>query len=190
MQGVVQRISGKQINGTTLYSFTLSGQDGWIGTGSKKPPKEGTSIKFDVKINKRGYTEVDGGIEIITDGEPGPAPSTSEMGKASGAVTRANGSGGGSQGAYWDRKEARDIHNDAMRELGATRNTALTIIDLGLKYEVFKLPAAAKREEFLWNLIDKYTSKLMGKGAESDNGDSPVENSSKQEEPHLDSNWE
>lgn len=162
VQGVVQRIIPKPHNGKTFYSFALSGQDGWYGTGMKRPPSEGTSIKFNEKTNARGYKEVDGPIEVVSDAETGPAQSVA------GTATAGAKLGGGGQQAYWDRKEARDITNDANRELGASRNTALSIIDLALKNEVIKLPAAAKREEFLWTLLDKYTDKLMGKETQTE----------------------
>ncbi len=155
IQGVIQRISEKPFNGKTFYSFAMSGQDGWYGTGVKKPPAPGVSVRFNEKTNSRGFKEVDGSIEILQDQ---PARTASVPGAA-----ESTGAGGGSQSAYWNRKEARDITNDAARELGASRNTAIAFIDLAIKNEVIKLPAAAKREEFLWTLLDKYTNRLMGK---------------------------
>lgn len=159
-QGIVQKILEKPFNGKTFYSLALKGVDGFFGTGMKRPPREGTYIRFHDKTNSRGYKEVDGPIEVVPEQEAAPAESVS------GVATTSAKSGGGGQSAYWDRKEARDIANDANRELGASRNTAIALIDLALKNEVFKLPAAAKREEFLWNLLDKYTKKLMGKEEE------------------------
>jgi hypothetical protein len=163
VSGVVQRHSEKPWNGKTFYSLALSGQDGWYNTGMKRPPAVGTSVKFNTKQNARGFNEVDGSIEIVADAEAAPAASVA------GVATASAKAGGGSQSAYWDRKEARDITNDANRELGASRNTAIAFIDLAIKNEVIKLPAAAKREEFLWTLLDKYTNKLMGKDDGSGN---------------------
>lgn len=163
VQGVVQKIGDRQWNGKTFYSFALSGQDGWYGLGLKRPPSIGTSVKFSEKTNSKGFKEVDGSIEIVSDAAAAPAASVA------GTVSAGAKTGGGGQAAYWDRKEARDIANDAARELGASRNTALTIIDLAIKNEVIKLPAAAKREEFLWNVLDRYTAKLMGRTGEAEN---------------------
>lgn len=157
VQGVIQRISDKPWQNKTFYSIALSGQDGWYNTGVKRPPAIGTTVKFNDKTNARGYKEVDGNIEILADQ---PATPVTDVAGAASASAK---TGGGSQSAYWDRKEARDITNDSARELGASRNTAISIIDLAIKNEVIKLPAAAKREEFLWTLLAKYTNKLMGK---------------------------
>lgn len=168
VQGVIGRINNKQWNGKTFYSLALKGQEGWYNTGLKRPPAEGTSVKFEFKTNLKGYKDVDGSIEVLTDGQAASAGPVAEVAKSSSGA----GSSGGS--AYWDRKEARDLANDAARELGASRNTAIAIIDLALKNEVVKLPTAAKREEFLWTLLDKYAAKLMGK-------DKDVESSAAQE---------
>lgn len=163
-QGIVQKILEKPFNGKTFYSLALKGVDGFFGTGMKRPPREGTYIRFHDKTNSRGYKEVDGLIEIVPEQEAAPAESVVS---GTGTSTKtSNQSGDGGKSAYWAGKEARDITNDANRELGASRNTAIALIDLALKNEVFKLPAAAKREEFLWNLLDKYTKKLMGKEEE------------------------
>lgn len=163
VQGVIQRVNDKQWNGKTFFSIALSGQDGWYNTGVKRPPAVGTSVKFNEKTNAKGYKEVDGSIEILADGVPGPAQSAAV---AAGATN--TGLGEGNKKGYYDRKDARDLTNDAARELGASRNTAIALIDLAIKNEVIKLPAAAKREEFLWTLLSRYTDRLMGK-------DSPTE---------------
>lgn len=173
VQGVVQRHSDKQWNGKTFWSFALSGQEGWYNTGMKKPPAVGTSVRFNDKTNSKGFKEVDGSIEIITEQATGPTPSVSGVITASTKAVPSYGAGGSA--AYWDRKEARDIANDSARELGASRNTAIAIIDLALNHEAIKLPAVAKREEFLWTLLDRYTNKLMGKTEE--NGDKSATNS-------------
>lgn len=158
VQGVISKVFDKPFGNKTFYSFGLKGVDGFFGTGVKRPPKEGTYVKFNEKKNSRGYLEVDGSIEILpSEGETGPVAGVA------GAVSASAKTGGTSQSAYWDRKEARDIANDSARELGASRNTAIALIDLALKNEVFKLPAAAKREDFLWTVLDKYTDRLMGK---------------------------
>lgn len=155
--GVIGRVSEKQFNGKTFYSFTLKGQEGWYNTGVKKPYAEGTSVKFDAAPNAKGYLTVSGNIEVLKDGE------VSATGSVAQTVSKSTSSGSGAGGAYWDRKEARDLVNDAARELGASRNTALSIIDIALRNEVYKLPAAAKREEFFFTLLDRVTDKLMGK---------------------------
>lgn len=161
MQGVIGRVFEKQWNGKTFWSFALNGQDGLVGLGMKRPPAVGTSVKFNEKKNAKGYLEVDGSIEVVKDGEATPAQNIGTIAKVASA-----GAGGGA--AYWDRKEARDLANDSARELGASRNTAIAIIDMMVKAEAIKLPApVAKREEFLWGVLNKYTDKLMGKDGET-----------------------
>jgi hypothetical protein len=134
----------------------------------KRPPAVGTSVRFNDKTNNKGFKEVDGSIEIVTDAAVGPVSGVS--GAIAASARQGGGLGEGNRAGYWDLKNARDITNDAARELGASRNTAISIIDLAIKHEAIKLPAAAKREEFLWTLIDKYTAKLMGKEDERSSG--------------------
>jgi hypothetical protein len=170
VEGIIGRVSSRQFNGKNFYSFALNGQDGWYGTGIKRPPPEGTSVRFESKKTPKGYLEVDGAIEIRTDGEAGTARissnGSSNTSSGNAGVVGNSGAGGYSKKSaeergYWDRKEQRDLKNDADRELGASRNTALNIIDLMIKHEAVKFPAVAKREEFIWTLLDKYTAKLM-----------------------------
>lgn len=157
--GVVGRVSEKPWNGKTFYSFTLNGQDGWYNTGMKKPPTTGTSVSFTANPNAKGYLEVDyHSIKKLEDGAAGPAQGVA-------TVSRSSGNGIGKDD-YWSRKEERDLKNDAARELGATRNTAIEVIKLMIDKEVIKLPAQAKREGFFWELLETYTDKLMGKGTD------------------------
>lgn len=197
VQGVIQRINDKQWNGKTFWSFALQGQDGWFNTGMKRPPAVGTSVEFNEKTNSKGYKEVDGTITIRSDGPVQVASIPTSVGN-NGTAKATPSYGAGGSAAYWDRKEARDIANDTARELGASRNTAIAIIDLALKHEVIKLPAAAKREEFLWTLLDKYTNKLMGKDSGSGSADKSNDSGSTEkatggttEEPTAatDDNW-
>lgn len=155
--GVIGRIGEKHWQGKTFYSLVLRGQEGWHNLGVKRPPAIGTSVKFYSSANAKGFLTVDGSIEITADGAAAPAAGVKEVSKGSSV----------SKDDYWNRKEERDLHNDTARELGASRNTAIAIIDLALRNEIVKLPAAAKREEFMWTLLNKYTDKLMGKDGQT-----------------------
>ena len=148
--GVVHRINTRQWQGKTFYSFALSGQDGWFNMGIRKPPTEGTTIAFEAKPNEKGYMEVDTKtIQRKADGTPQPANT---------ALAASNGATGG----YWDKKAERDIKNDQLRELGASRNTAIALIELMLKAEAIKLPTKqADKEAVIWEILDRYTQKLM-----------------------------
>lgn len=178
VEGVISRISAKPWQNKTFYSFALSGQEGWFSLGMKRPPAEGTSVRFEFKTNSKGYKEVDGPIEIRTDGEAGPTGAVSSVAAANGKGPTSN----NASGAYWDRKESRDIRkesrdirNDDLRELGATRNTAIAIIDLMIKHEAIKLPTVAKREGFLWDVLDRYVNKLRGKDVQDTSSQTPQE---------------
>jgi hypothetical protein len=150
--GVVQRHGSKNWGDKVFNSFTLSGQQGWFNLGEKKPPDVGTTISFEAKPNAKGFLQVDTKtIQYRTDGEA----QTADVAKALPKSAEEKG--------FWGRKEDREVRNDHLRELGASRNTAIAIIDLMIKNEAIKLPAAAaKKEEFLWTVLDKYTQKLMG----------------------------
>jgi len=156
--GVVQRHFDKNWGNKTFYSFTLSGQDGFFNTGIKKPPATGATVEFEAEPNDKGYLEVNTKtIQYKTDGEPQSA----SVAKAAPKTT--------SEKGYWERKEAREARNDALRELGASRNTAIAVIELMLKAEAIKLPAKqADKEAVLWEVLDKYTQKLMGSSAPVD----------------------
>lgn len=152
--GVVQRHLTKQWGTKTFYSLTLSGVDGIFNLGVTHPPEVGTSVSFDAKTNARGYLEINPKtLQVRTDG----VAETASVVKASGKSVAEKG--------YWERKEERDLRNDQQREVGASRNTAIALIDLMLRHEAVPLPKTqAKKEEFLLNLVDHYVAKLMGKG--------------------------
>lgn len=162
VEGVISRTNAKQWNGKTFYSFALNGQEGWYNLGMKRPPAEGTSVRFEFKVNGKGYKDVDGPIEIRTDGDAAP---TGTVGQVAQSSSRSGKSA--EEKGFWERKEGREVRNDELRELGATRNTAIAIIDLMIKHEAIKLPAVAKREGFLWDVLNRYVDKLRGKEKES-----------------------
>lgn len=166
VSGVIGRVKDKPFGNKTFWSFTLRNQDGWYNTGVKRPPPEGTAIKFEFSVNGKGYNEVN--YHSIQELKDAPAESSPGVERVVSQVSRYSGNGTGlNKDTYFLRKEERDVANDEKRELGASRNTAISIIDLMLKHEVIKLPAQAKREEFIWELIGKYTDQLMGTNRES-----------------------
>ncbi len=180
--GVVQRIFHKVWQGKTFYSFTLSGVDGFFNTGMKKPPGEGASVSFKAKQTPKGFLEVDfSTIAYQNDGEPTKAAIPSR------AYPKAAASSSSREG-YWEAKGERDIQNDKLREIGASRNTAIAILDLMIRHEAIKLPAVAKREEFLWEVIEKYKDKLMAKGESTDSAEPEAEPETGQEEDPEDWN--
>lgn len=180
--GVVQRLNARAWGDKIFHSFTLAGVDGWFSTGIAKPPQEGSSISFEAKEDAKGYLQViTKSIQYRQDGTPSPAKlrvaASSQVGNGSPKPLQQTG--------YWEDRAKRDLVNDAARELGASRNTALNFIDIALKHEVFKLPAQNKREEFLWELLNHYTAKLM----EKNTGTNQVEASQEADVTKVDEDW-
>lgn len=175
--GVVGKHFPKAFGNKTFYSFTLRGQDGFFNTGIKRPPAEGVSVAFEADTNAKGYMEVNGKtLQIQSDNAASPAPTVSQYKRQVGGVQKDE---------YWQHKEDRDVRNDALRELGASRNTAISIVDLMVKHEAIKLPAVAKREEFIWEVINRYTDKLMAKESETQDAE-PAKQEAKVE---AEENW-
>lgn len=169
VRGVVGRTFSKDFgSGKLLHSFVLKGQDGFFGTGYRKAVEEGKSYEFEVSIDAKGRKNVD--LSTLRPWESGEAI------QAAPAKTFRVGTGGGFKGdpakdEYWKNKELRDVNNDRMRELGATRNTALTLVSLMLANGAVKLPPKeANREEVIYQLFEHYTDVLM-KGKQQE--DSP-----------------
>ena len=154
IRGVVSKVSSNQFNGKTLWSLRLQGDNNYYNTGERVPPvTEGASIEFDTKLSPSGKHSVL--IESIRPWENGnimqAVPANTVRKSAD------------PKESYWADKELRDKRNDLLRELGATRNTAIAFIKLLTDTGSLKLPAAeAKREAVLWEALDHYTKKLMG----------------------------
>lgn len=152
IQGMVQRITSRQAGGKTWYSTQVEGA--WYGLGLASPKfKEGDQIEFENKVNAKGFNDAIGAtIKVLS--QP---TNVVTQGKPAAAV------GSNGQSGYWDRKEQRDLKQDELRELGATRNTAIDFINLLLTKEALKLPTKiADREDFLKALLNDYVDYFRG----------------------------
>lgn len=161
VRGVVRGISEKPFGDKVLYSFTLQNDRNYYGTGERKAPVEiGKAYEFETRVSPTGRISVD--LGTLRPWEGGPA-----MQAAPAATVARKSFSGGFKGdpekdAYWKNKEARDVHNDKMRELGATRNTALTLVSLMLANGAVKLPAKENaREAAIYSLFEHYTDALL-----------------------------
>lgn len=150
--GIVDKVLTKAWNGKTFYSLALV-NDKIYGFGMFKPSANvGDTVSFEAKENAKGYMEADKTTLKVTKGESkvvsgGSVRASSMMGKDD----------------YWSRKEARDIENDKLRTIGASRNTAIAWVDLLIKAEALKLPTkVSEREDALALLLDEYTNRFMG----------------------------
>jgi len=159
IRGVVSKISSTNHNGKTLWSIRLNGDNNYYNTGERVPPvQEGASIEFETKLSPSGRHGVL--IETIRPWEGG---STMQAVPANTFPKYSAGSPN-EKDTYWKDKEIRDKRNDALRELGATRNTAIAFVNLLIEADALKLPAAdAKKEQVIWDAFVHYTDKLMGK---------------------------
>jgi len=157
--GTVSAVLSQDVNTKrgqmTFWSVALAGQDGFHGFGPKKPKiKKGDKVTFMSEENDRGFLQADVDTLEVTPGKEEVRSNSS-----SGAVANDSKAKGG----YWDEKAARDVVNDEKREIGASRNTAIEWIKFLLANEALpKMPAAAKREEYLNSLLDDYMNKFRG----------------------------
>ena len=154
IRGVVSKVSSNQFNGKTLWSLRLQGDNNYYNTGERPPHvHEGASIEFETKLSPSGKHSVL--LETIRPWESGGV-----MQAAPANVIRRSAD---PKDTYWADKELRDKRNDLLRELGASRNTAIAFIELLVKTEALKLPAkVGDREAVIWDALEHYTKKLMG----------------------------
>jgi hypothetical protein len=157
VRGVVQRTFEKEFNNKLLHSFTIKGQDGFFGCGTRRPPVEaGKSYEFEFSVDPKGRKNVN--LNTLRPWESGEAISAPNVGSMVGK--NPNKSGGSEK--FWEEKAAREIRNDGLRELGATRNTALTLVTLMLSNGAIKLPTKeANKEEVIYKLFEHYTAELL-----------------------------
>lgn len=152
MKGVVSKVSNKQWQNKTFWSFQLSGDRTFYSTGTNAPPGEGVYIEFDDVVNGKGYHDA----KNVTIAAPASAPT------GVGNVARATSNSSLSKDDYWTRKEERDLNVQKRIEIQSCRNSAIALIDVLVKNEAFlKLPAQAKREAFLFELVNKYTADFV-----------------------------
>jgi len=161
VEGSVQAIKERPYNGKVLYSVKLS--DGvYYGFGSDKPEfSEGAKVKFGAVKNASGYwNALTDSVEVVSQptGEVTSAPSAQAP-----AFRKFNGAKGGAvKDEYWTNKEVRDVHNDRLRERGASRNTAIAWINLLVSNGAIVPPAkAASKEDFFNALLDDYTARFQ-----------------------------
>lgn len=152
-EGFVNKVLSRPFGNKTMYSLTLVNQDGFFGFGGDKPKaNQGDKVSFEAETNAKGYLQAKGySLRVL-------APAAESV---STAPTARQATGGNGQSAYWDRKEARDLKQDELREIGATRNTAIEWIKLLLDKEAIKLPTKiADKEAFLQELLRDTVDKL------------------------------
>lgn len=162
VKGTVEKIHK---NGR-FYSIVVDAK--WYGVGANQPQfAEGDMVEFATSTNDKGYVNADGPIEVLGKGKA-PAPQSRSK-VSTGRVEHTN-----EREDYWKNKEARDVRNDVMREIGAGRNTAIAFVGLLLSNEALALPAKKEaKADALFAAVEYYREKFSG--AES-NATATVEN--------------
>ena len=160
-KGIVKKIISKPWGDKTMYSLALTDTEGLFGFGNHNPKtKAGDLVEFDAEKNQKGYWQAKGatlhvvqaGLEVVSNG--------------SSVASVARSSGGREE--YWEAKEKRDIKQNELREIGATRNTAIEWLKLLIEKEAIKLPAkVADREQLLNDLLNDYINKFRGLAKEA-----------------------
>jgi hypothetical protein len=157
-QGTVKKVLTKNWQDKTLYSLILNESEKIFGLGTfRLKAKPGDFVKFEYSVNKNGYPDANTKTLEVTENKE--AIHTEVSAKAAGRAS------GLSKDDYWNRKEARDLRQDELREIGATRNTAVEWIKFLMEKEALKLPTKmADREQALNALLNDYIDRFRGIG--------------------------
>lgn len=165
VQGVVNNFSKKG------KGYNICVNDRWYGFGFERPScNEGDTVQFNIQRNGQ-WLNVDKDSFKVLKKRTAVVHSSRETVDKSG---------------YWDKKEERDQVNDAKREIGAARNTAIELVKMLVELEALPLPKVLKnREMFLVEAVAHYTSKFIDEGTAY-----VTEGSTSQSTPEEDNNNE
>jgi len=163
-QGIVAKIFSNPGRGDTmLYSFALAGETRtYYGMGEDKPKfPEGAAIRFKHYENKRGYPTVDGKV-LKWEGEAADVAAEAAK-KTKSSYSGRKGSGGTGQDwkERWISADEQRV-KDKVIQLQSCRNSALQMLDILVSSEALKLPAQAKRVDFMEELLRKYIEMFLG----------------------------
>jgi hypothetical protein len=154
--------------------YSIKVNDEYYSTGTKFPPAEGTLVEFEAEQNPKGFWDVTkAGLKVVEAGAPTQAVAAQAVTAASKAHM--------SKDDYWRRKEERDIPREDRIDLHGCRNSAIAMVTLLLTpvqtaegvVNLVKLPAQAKRVEFVEKLVEQYTEQFRAannKKNEANNG--------------------
>lgn len=141
-------------NNTGFFSLKIG--DDWYGGGKAAPEAaEGDMVEvtYNTKaVNGTTYRNATA-VKVVN--------KTATVARSAKAATAA---GSGDKDLYWKKKEDRDVVNDSKRELGATRNTAVTIVNFAI--EKGYLPAldkakASEKFDLYLAIVEGTAIKLM-----------------------------
>lgn len=136
VSGVVKWVGSKAVRNSTLWSFTIEGNDEFFRCGFTKPKiSKGNSVTFEYEVNQYGNQVKASDIRIL---EPGPIRVVGPPGFPVGVVGLAG------KDDYWKKKEENDVVKDASIQYMACTNTAVSILKLAQDAGVLTLGAGAK----------------------------------------------
>ena len=205
VRGTIQFVPDARTYKNSKY-YSIKVNDIYYSVGSKQPPEAGTLVEFDAEKNEKGYWNVTkAGLTVVKAGEPTQAVAQQAVKAAATSPM--------SKDDYWRRKEERDLAKEAAFdakdkriELQSCRNSAIQLVQILLTpvqtaegvVNLVKLPAQAKRVEFVEKLVQQYTDQFVSDNNKKNEEASPnvevsAEASSNSERPVPavdDSNWE
>lgn len=165
MIGVVENISKRG----KAFNALIGGK--WYGCGFNAPPfSVNDKVSFDISVNGQWENIIPETVEVIANNA---APRPTAAPKANVSKVQA-----GSKEAFYADRDAKKAEQDAARQkeirYQASRNQAISFVDLLLRVEGLKLPVkAANKEETLLEAVEYYagifnqrTASYMGEAVE------------------------
>ena len=181
-KGYVTYAGNNLFKGKKLFSFRISTEDKFFGTGTVDHKlQKNDYVEFEYSHDNGRYTVDVSSIRHIANQESSPAGNPNQGTKGTGN----NSSGGAS--SYWDTKAARDVENDAYRKANdlriqyqSARNAAITVVDVLLREKLLPLAKSDKADnvsvvlgkihDLTDEFMDKCTSYNSGLGTDVPSG--------------------
>lgn len=136
VSGVVKWVGSKAVRNSTLWSFSIEGNNEFFRCGFTKPNiNRGDNVTFEYEVNQYGNQVNAKDIRVLAGAPPQAAPSAS----AAPYTPQA-----GSKDDYWKKKEENDVVKDASIQYMACTNTAVSILKLAQDAGVLALGSGAK----------------------------------------------
>lgn len=161
-EGVVYKVFERPGKFGTMYSIKLNDDANYYGTGKARPPvKEGQKIQFSAAQNARGYWDADVNSIKVVEATVSAAPSARSV---------------AGKDDYWNRKEERDLVENARRHEGASRNTAIEFVKFLVEQEALPVPAKkAEKADALLEYVEHYKAIFMGEVGKEESNASATE---------------
>lgn len=134
VSGVVKWVGSKAVRNSTLWSFTIEGNDEFFRCGFAQPKiNKGDNVSFNYEVNQYGNQVKATDIKILA---PSQAPVQTSRGSSTSSV--------GGKDDYWKKKEENDVVKDVSIQYMACTNTAVSILKLAQDAGVLALGTGAK----------------------------------------------